>query len=547
MCGQGGVAGTVTANAEQEFQKLLIYNSTRGIDSTGAASVKRENEKDGYPAVFVAKEIGNPYNLFDVRRNKETDFGDILAQNQRALLGHCRAKTIGGASRKNAHPFYIGDIVGTHNGTLTPWSHKKLSGATTMDTDSEAIFNEIDQFGIAETVKKFGEKDDAYALVWYDLKNNTINFLRNEKRPLWYGFSKDYQMIFWSSLRGHLIATMENIPHEDKYLFELPVDDHYSWEIPKTNQPFGKAHVVKRAQVIVPLVFTGHNYGQTKWKNGGTGTGTGGSYYGTNYGTNYGADSSTDYERYDREIKMYRRYSHTKKADEFSITWEGPFHPSIQACWDSMSEFQREARIVSGDVPRGVTLKESDYAVTNETPDVEKKTVHLLPPAPKEGEKKDIEEAKSRMRDRWLKETLQNVVYPLVHWEKERRVFWDIKEQKYLVCIFTGYKPEERWKIALFNKCPNFVPFKQLDVNANHLFVHEGRKKNKVIKYKGFGGALLPQPLFETLMSEGCIECERQPQWGNSVAFINKTAFLCEHCSRSVDKTRAVREAAKAS
>ena len=539
MCGQGGVAGTVTVLAEQEFQKNLIYNSTRGVDSTGAASVKRDNEKDGKPLVFVAKEIGNPYNLFDVRRNKETDFGDIMAQNQRALLGHCRAKTIGGASRKNAHPFYINDIVGTHNGTLTPWTQKKLSGYDTMDTDSEAIFNEIDQFGIAETVKKFGEADDAYALVWYDLKDNTINMLRNTKRPLWYGFSKDYGMIFWSSLRGHLIATMEAIPHDDKYLFELPVDDHYSWEIPKTGQPFGKAHVVKRGQVIVPFVFKGQNYGQNKWKTGGTGTASDNDDYGMSY--------TNDYERYDKTIKMYRRYSHQKKADEFSLTWEGPFHPSIQACWDSMSAFQREARVAVGDIPPGVLLKESDYEVTEGTPVVEtQSTVHLLPP-PKETGRKDIEEAKVKMKTRWLNEALEGTVYPMIHAEDNRRVFWDIKEQKYILCIFTGFKQGERWKVARFNKCPNFVPFKKLDVNANHLFVHEGKKEKKRISYKGFSGTLLPQPLFEALMSEGCLECSRQPQWGNSATFINKTDFLCEYCSRDQKKVIAVREAAKAS
>jgi len=538
LCGQNGVAGTVTGMAEQEFQKNLIYNSTRGIDSTGAASVKRDNGKDGKPLVFVAKEIGNPYNLFDVRRKTETDFGDILAQNQRALLGHCRAKTIGGASRKNAHPFYTGDIVGTHNGTLSHSSHKKLSGVDTMDTDSEAIFNEIDQFGIAETVKKFGEKEDAYALVWYNLKDNSINLLRNDKRPLWYGFSKDNQMMFWSSLRGHLISTMESIPHEDKYLFELPVDDHYSWEIPKTGQPFGKGRVVKRAQVIIPFTYQKHD--QTKWNSSDTLTDRSGYYSANSYGS-----SVNEYERYDRKIKMYRRYNLAKKMDEFSLTWGGPYFSSTQECWDSMTDFQREERISTGAVPVGVTLKESDYVETEGTPVVEK-TVHLLPP-PKEGDKKDIEEAKTRMKDRWLKEALNNVVYPLIHHEKDRRIYWDCKEQKYLLCIFTGFKPEERWKLGLFNKCPSFVPFKELDINANHLFVHEGKKQKKRISYKGFGGLLLARPLFESLMADGCLECSRVPHWGNSVAFINKTDFLCEHCSRSVDKTRAVREAAKAS
>src|SRR5438105_2352020 len=162
MCGQNGVAGLVSVAAETAFKKGLIYNSVRGTDSTGAASIKAYVDKNtGKPEVVIAKEVGHVFNLFEVHRWGSPDFTQVLAGNHKALLGHCRSSTRGGTNKANAHPFQHGDIIGTHNGTLDHSSQRKLIGSTKFGTDSEAVFHEISVNGIEETVKKFNDKDDA--------------------------------------------------------------------------------------------------------------------------------------------------------------------------------------------------------------------------------------------------------------------------------------------------------------------------------------------------------------------------------------------------
>jgi predicted glutamine amidotransferase len=81
-------------------------------------------------------------------------------------------------------------------------------------------------------------------------------------------------------------------------------------------------------------------------------------------------------------------------------------------------------------------------------------------------------------------------------------------------------------------QAPKALPFTKLDINANHSFKHHGKKKNKVIYYIGFENRYLTEEDFNYNMSFGCSACGRQPEWGNSVTWLNKDHdFLCEYCS----------------
>lgn len=518
MCGQLGVAGTVTPAGETAFKRLLIFNAVRGTDSTGAAAVKRNQIKDGKPEILVAKEVGHAFNLLEIKRPDEVDFGDIVSGTQRALLGHCRASTRGATNRRNAHPFAFKDVVGTHNGTLDHSSHNALSGKGRLDTDSECIFNEIQTYGIEDTVKKFRDVADAYALVWYDARSDSMNFLKNDRRPLYYGFDKTNTQLFWSSEFYHLAGGMEGVPNDQKF-YSFTDDCHYQWKIPAVGQAFGKAHIVKREPEKNPLV-TGHSQ---NWKqHGASGTASGSDPNRSDLHDSWLCPHTFFFKKYDQKLRQYV-YSQNKT---------GVYYPTVQEAWNKLSEFQKQVRISNKEVPYEITLKAgSNHAEAQgdlKLDDPEKKAnVVVL-----SENRNSLEDVKKKVREKRLGEYLKSDSSPMVWRDDHRVVLWNIQKKQYSVLTFKGYKLEEGWSKEDVKVCPDYVPFTELDVSARHQFVHIGKKKNKVTSYKGFDGILLVKQTFEKLMSSGCTGCDRVPHWGNDVTFVTRTNFLCEHCSR---------------
>lgn len=151
----------------------------------------------------------------------------------RALIGHNRSATVGKIVRKNAHPFEFDKVVGVHNGTLrNKWVLEKHGD---YDTDSEALYANINHYGVEAAIEKL---DGAYTLVWYDKEDTTINFLRNKERPLYVVFSKDKKLVFWASEKWMLwgpLARREIVLDE---VMELPIDEHWCLAIPPVQQVF---------------------------------------------------------------------------------------------------------------------------------------------------------------------------------------------------------------------------------------------------------------------------------------------------------------------
>lgn len=223
MCGIVGVAGKVDLKLMSAFKDMLTVNQLRGTDSTG---VVRVNSSGGYK---YKKSLGTPNYLM------ETKFFDkeIDVVGAKALIGHCRAKTIGDNIVANAHPFEHGDIIGVHNGTLR--GHYTMEGARDFDVDSDWLYWHISQYGLKETISQL-DNDGAWALVYWDNKQKTLNFIRNDKRPLWLAHTKDQQAMLWASEPWFFsAATRRGVElHKDdagKSFFELPVETHLSFTI----------------------------------------------------------------------------------------------------------------------------------------------------------------------------------------------------------------------------------------------------------------------------------------------------------------------------
>lgn len=225
MCGHVGIAGKLALKDEATLKRLLLLDYFRGPDSTGLAGIRGPTHQN---RVRIAKVASHPLDLFDTIRFKEALNGAV----SQVFMGHNRAATRGAVTNMNAHPFHVGKIVGAHNGTLSPASFTELKAKLEQDydVDSEAIIASIDRFGIKETAKML---QGAWALVWYNLEDETLNFLRNDQRPMWLAYSDDFTRIVWAS-QYHMIQAAAGLS-EGANKFSLYTEKKTSYQCWDTN------------------------------------------------------------------------------------------------------------------------------------------------------------------------------------------------------------------------------------------------------------------------------------------------------------------------
>ena len=241
MCGHVGAAGTITAEHEKVVRSLLILDSMRGEDSTGLACIGT-----GVNNNIIARSVGDPFELF---RTQKYEKG--MRQNNRALIGHNRYATQGKVNVRNAHPFLIEDeLIGAHNGTLrNKWS---LLNGNRFDVDSEALYDHLYHKGLHDLL---GVMNGAWALVWWDVRDGTLNFLRNEERPLYIATLKKEDVIFWASEKWMLDVSLSRSKLECE-VTELAVNRHVSVII-GNDRKLGKPVVTPAAGRFVSSVQVG--------------------------------------------------------------------------------------------------------------------------------------------------------------------------------------------------------------------------------------------------------------------------------------------------
>ena len=258
MCGIVGIAGKITHQAKNiVFKDMLDVCQVRGRDSTGVIKV-RDDKDQSYTWV---KSVGAPAHLFDFRKyESEIERGDAVA-----LVGHCRSKTIGEVNLKNAHPFDFPDegIIGVHNGTLR--NHSQLDGHHYSKVDSEVMYEHMAKNGAKDTFEKV---KGAYACVWWNNNESTLNFFRNDERPLWFTWSKDMDMMFWAS-EIWMFATVErkielwkgtNDEGKDKYI-QLPPHKLWSFTINPKAPKDERVMTMKPIKSITPTPEPTRNTG----------------------------------------------------------------------------------------------------------------------------------------------------------------------------------------------------------------------------------------------------------------------------------------------
>ena len=188
MCGLVGVAGLLTPALNKAFRDLLIIDVLRGSDATGMVVVPEKSD----PIIY--KEVGTPEHLFYKMPTKSCDYRGVISTKNLALIGHNRAATLGELTAENAHPFQFDHIYGAHNGTLRDWWD--LKNYKEHDVDSKAIFDHISSYGLDDCWANF---HGAAALTYWDDNEGTVNFIRNNERPLFYAYTEYRNSIIWAS------------------------------------------------------------------------------------------------------------------------------------------------------------------------------------------------------------------------------------------------------------------------------------------------------------------------------------------------------------
>ncbi len=216
MCGIFCTAGDLIAKQDNFMYDMFVMDSLRGMDSCGLLTVKAYGED---AAVF--KKAMLPHDYLDSR-----GYAKLIKPKNKVMVGHNRWATKGTVNHVNAHPFTVGSITGVHNGTL---AHQyRLPDSYQFDVDSENIMHAINKIGIEETWKLV---DGAAALMWWDAKANTFNFIRNAERPLFFCYSKDLKQMYAASEKFMLMSALHRNGIEHHQIETLPINTLYSFEV----------------------------------------------------------------------------------------------------------------------------------------------------------------------------------------------------------------------------------------------------------------------------------------------------------------------------
>jgi hypothetical protein len=192
------------------------------------------------------------------------ELSELLKPRCNAIIGHARWPTKGGVDIKAVHPHRFGHIIGVHNGTLYKVAGQDVPAGT---SDSAMLFESFSKIGVEETMK---DTRGAYALVWIDEQDQSINFLRNAERTLFFknvGWNDNISTLFWSSEQEMLdFAFKRSYKGNNTWSTYLPIHKHFKY-------PLDVKHVIRPLSVtdVKPEEPKVSNWVGGHWRGRGTG------------------------------------------------------------------------------------------------------------------------------------------------------------------------------------------------------------------------------------------------------------------------------------
>lgn len=266
MCGIVGVAsnGPMLPVMKDFFQSLLFHDVVRGHHATGVAAIDTQKQL----LTVEKKAVASPQFL-EIAEVQENLFA--YKHDFNIYIGHNRWATSGAKDDdKNAHPFVHGDVVGVHNGSLR--NQRLLDNHKDYVVDSDNLYHHLNANGLTDTLAK---TDGAFALVWYDREDSTLNFIRNSERPLciakltngcWV-WASERSMLMWLVKRHKSLAFAQEDSLEDptvkvKMIYDLEAGLHMA--IPYNTATRTMANRLTLRKMVLPT-FTwtaadNHNY-----------------------------------------------------------------------------------------------------------------------------------------------------------------------------------------------------------------------------------------------------------------------------------------------
>lgn len=199
MCGIVGWISRegVTDSIERKrfMDQALIIDTVRGWDSAGAFVVESKSSKNISPAWF--KQLGSGFDLVSTNEYQEL-FMPGKTQGLKFAVGHNRSATQGAADNVDAaHPFQEGPITLVHNGTVFDTSTLgKSKFELKAENDSHTICHNLALYPAEEVISKI---NGAFALVWYDSRDDSLNMVRNNQRPMHLAKAKKNNTIYFCS------------------------------------------------------------------------------------------------------------------------------------------------------------------------------------------------------------------------------------------------------------------------------------------------------------------------------------------------------------
>lgn len=199
MCGIFGLAtgeGSLYQNKRPKiFKEGMHLSMLRGEDAAGMAGI-REDKNDNnqkVPGVYYYKRA---LHVVDFMNTKGFDRMLNRFSEYYYVLGHVRASTVGGAEDRNAHPFMYDDITLVHNGTIHN-AENKLKVKADENVDSAHIALAMALHGEQKTLEMMDA--GAYSLVWHNAADDSLNFARNERKPMAIAFVKGRNEMYYAS------------------------------------------------------------------------------------------------------------------------------------------------------------------------------------------------------------------------------------------------------------------------------------------------------------------------------------------------------------
>jgi len=202
-------------------ESLLELTEIRGKDATGVAALFDDGnffgQKMGIKASEFINRFGGSENDFDGLFSVLKQYQSIL----RIFIGHCRKKTVGGASdNMNNHPIKVGNIIGLHNGTLKNDDiiFKNLGTKRDGTVDSEAIFHLLNYYtkmckepftlDIVEEVTK--RLDGTFSILAFNANNPNQLVSARHDRPAEYCLIRPLKTVVIASEKKYIETVLWN-------------------------------------------------------------------------------------------------------------------------------------------------------------------------------------------------------------------------------------------------------------------------------------------------------------------------------------------------